>query len=66
MKRLAAFREYHCDLLFLAAHVMSLQMSPQVAFKEVDRVAENLYIACSSFPNRYAFEIVYSQQSKKS
>ena len=44
---------------------MTLQMSPQVAFKEVDRVVQNLFIACTAFPGHFAFEIVYSQQSKR-
>lgn len=41
-------------------------MPPQMAFKEIDRIAENLFVACTSYPSHYAFEIVYLQQSKRS
>jgi hypothetical protein len=46
---------------------MSLQMRPKMAFdpNNVDRIVDNLFIICTSFPNHYAFEISYQQQSKR-
>jgi hypothetical protein len=45
---------------------MDLHMPPSVALAEdsIERVAENLFVVCTSFPNSYAFDLHYPQQSK--